>query len=82
MMSGDPRAPMVFEKDVEDTYAHLCERVRISKAEEEAERTRKAPEEEEAAKKAAETAAAKKRRREEESESEVEEVEPEWVAAR
>ena len=25
---------MVFEKDVEDTYAHLCERVRISKAEE------------------------------------------------
>ena len=33
-MSGDPRAPMVFEKDVEDTYAHLCERVRISKAEE------------------------------------------------
>lgn len=36
MMSGDPRAAMVFEKDVEDTYAHLCERVRISKAEEEA----------------------------------------------
>ncbi|KIP04683.1 hypothetical protein PHLGIDRAFT_75531 [Phlebiopsis gigantea 11061_1 CR5-6] len=34
MMSGDPRAPTVFEKDVEDTYAHLCERVRISKAEE------------------------------------------------
>ena len=33
-MSGDPRASMVFEKDVEDTYAHLCERVRISKAEE------------------------------------------------
>ena len=36
MMSGDPRASAVFEKDVEDTYAHLCERVRISKAETEA----------------------------------------------
>lgn len=36
MMSGDPRASAVFEKDVEDTYAHLCERVRISKAEAEA----------------------------------------------
>ena len=36
MMSGDPRASMVFEQDVENTYAHLCERVRISKAEEEA----------------------------------------------
>ena len=36
MMTGDPRASGVFEKDVEDTYAHLCERVRISKAEAEA----------------------------------------------
>lgn len=36
MMSGDPRASLVFEKDVEDTYNHLCERVRISKAEEDA----------------------------------------------
>ncbi|GJE88379.1 hsp90 co-chaperone Cdc37 [Phanerochaete sordida] len=36
MMTGDPRALGVFEKDVEDTYAHLCERVRISKAEAEA----------------------------------------------
>ncbi|EKM51968.1 uncharacterized protein PHACADRAFT_262403 [Phanerochaete carnosa HHB-10118-sp] len=36
MMSGDPRASAVFEKDIEDTYAHLCERVRISKAETEA----------------------------------------------
>lgn len=35
-MSGDPRASIVFEKDVEDTYNHLCERVRISKAEEDA----------------------------------------------
>ena len=52
------------------------------RAEEEAERVRKAAEEAEAAKKSAETATARKRRREEESESEVEEVEPEWVAAR
>ncbi|KAL7280152.1 hypothetical protein ACG7TL_006571 [Trametes sanguinea] len=36
MMSGDPRATSVFEKDVADTYAHLVERVRISKAEEDA----------------------------------------------
>ncbi|TBU61928.1 Cdc37 N terminal kinase binding-domain-containing protein [Dichomitus squalens] len=34
MTSGDPRATAVFEKDVQDTYAHLVERVRISKAEE------------------------------------------------
>lgn len=33
MISGDPRAIAVFEKDVLDTYAHLVERVRISKAE-------------------------------------------------
>ncbi|KAI0373740.1 hypothetical protein BV20DRAFT_988787 [Pilatotrama ljubarskyi] len=36
MTSGDPRATSVFEKDVADTYAHLVERVRISKAEESA----------------------------------------------
>ncbi|RPD62743.1 hypothetical protein L226DRAFT_482105 [Lentinus tigrinus ALCF2SS1-7] len=36
MISGDPRATGVFEKDVQDTYAHLVERVRISKAEESA----------------------------------------------
>ena len=36
MVGGDPRATMVFEKDVEDTYAHLVERVRISKAEQDA----------------------------------------------
>jgi cell division cycle protein 37 len=34
MIAGDPRAVPVFEKDVLDTYAHLVERVRISKAEE------------------------------------------------
>ena len=34
MIAGDPRATAVFEKDVQDTYAHLVERVRISKAEE------------------------------------------------
>jgi cell division cycle protein 37 len=34
MMSGAPQARMIFEKDVEDTYKHLVERVRISKAEE------------------------------------------------
>ncbi|PSS37517.1 hypothetical protein PHLCEN_2v631 [Hermanssonia centrifuga] len=34
MISGEPRACMVFEKDVEGTYTHLVERVRISKAEE------------------------------------------------
>ncbi|KAI0328891.1 hypothetical protein GY45DRAFT_1325750 [Cubamyces sp. BRFM 1775] len=34
MISGDHRATSVFEKDVMDTYAHLVERVRISKAEE------------------------------------------------
>lgn len=33
MVGGDIRATSVFEKDVEDTYAHLVERVRISKAE-------------------------------------------------
>ena len=33
MISSDPRATAVFEKDVQDTYAHLVERVRISKAE-------------------------------------------------
>ncbi|RPD63612.1 hypothetical protein L227DRAFT_608191 [Lentinus tigrinus ALCF2SS1-6] len=36
MISSDPRATGVFEKDVQDTYAHLVERVRISKAEESA----------------------------------------------
>ena len=36
MIASDPRATGVFEKDVADTYAHLVERVRISKAEEEA----------------------------------------------
>ncbi len=36
MIAGDPRATGVFEKDVQDTYAHLVERVRISKAEESA----------------------------------------------
>ncbi|KAI0916839.1 hypothetical protein AcV7_005786 [Taiwanofungus camphoratus] len=34
MVSGDLRATSVFEKDVAETYAHLVERVRISKAEE------------------------------------------------
>ena len=34
MTQGDPRATSVFEKDVQDTFAHLVERVRISKAEE------------------------------------------------
>jgi len=34
MVARDPRATSVFEKDVADTYAHLVERVRISKAEE------------------------------------------------
>ncbi|KZT09369.1 uncharacterized protein LAESUDRAFT_696140 [Laetiporus sulphureus 93-53] len=33
MVDRDPRATAVFEKDVADTYAHLVERVRISKAE-------------------------------------------------
>lgn len=36
MISGDQRALGVFEKDVLDTYAHLVERVRVVKAEEEA----------------------------------------------
>ncbi|KAI0769900.1 Cdc37 N terminal kinase binding-domain-containing protein [Fomes fomentarius] len=36
MISGDQRATGVFEKDVHDTYAHLVERVRVSKAEEQA----------------------------------------------
>lgn len=36
VIAGDPRATSVFEKDVKDTYAHLVERVRISKAEESA----------------------------------------------
>ncbi|PCH39987.1 hypothetical protein WOLCODRAFT_136594 [Wolfiporia cocos MD-104 SS10] len=34
MVVKDPRATGVFEKDVADTYAHLVERVRISKQEE------------------------------------------------
>lgn len=34
MIAGDPRATNIFEKDVSDTYNHLVERVRISKAEE------------------------------------------------
>lgn len=34
LIARDPRATGVFEKDVADTYAHLVERVRISKAEE------------------------------------------------
>ena len=34
MVAGDPRATVIFEKDVEDTYKHLVERVRISKTEE------------------------------------------------
>ena len=33
MIANDARATSVFEKDVQDTYAHLVERVRISKAE-------------------------------------------------
>ncbi|KAH9936657.1 Cdc37 N terminal kinase binding-domain-containing protein [Fomitopsis serialis] len=33
MIDRDPRASAVFEKDVADTYKHLKERVRISKAE-------------------------------------------------
>ncbi|KZT64914.1 hypothetical protein DAEQUDRAFT_769257 [Daedalea quercina L-15889] len=33
MIDRDPRATAVFEKDVADTYGHLKERVRISKAE-------------------------------------------------
>lgn len=33
-MSGAPQAKAIFEKDVEDTYNHLVERVRITKAEE------------------------------------------------
>lgn len=34
MVSQDPRATSIFEKDVLDTYAHLVERVRLSKASE------------------------------------------------
>lgn len=34
MVAGDSRALPLFEKDVADTYAHLVERVRLSKAEE------------------------------------------------
>ncbi|KAI0632417.1 Cdc37 N terminal kinase binding-domain-containing protein [Trametes polyzona] len=34
LIAGDVRATSVFEKDVADTYNHLVERVRISKAEE------------------------------------------------
>ncbi|KAL6308401.1 Cdc37 N terminal kinase binding-domain-containing protein [Sparassis latifolia] len=34
MVVADPRASSVFENDVAQTYAHLAERVRISKAEE------------------------------------------------
>lgn len=33
MMAGDKRAEKVFTDDVEQTYKHLCERVRISKEE-------------------------------------------------
>ena len=33
MIAGDQRATGIFEKDVIDTYKHLVERVRISKAE-------------------------------------------------
>ncbi|OCH90907.1 hypothetical protein OBBRIDRAFT_729866 [Obba rivulosa] len=36
MIDKDPRAIAVFEKDVADTYAHIVERVRVTKAEEEA----------------------------------------------
>ncbi|KAI0826771.1 Cdc37 N terminal kinase binding-domain-containing protein [Trametes gibbosa] len=36
LIAGDARATSVFEKDVADTYKHLVERVRISKAEESA----------------------------------------------
>ena len=34
-MSGDPRAEGVFIKDVEDTYAHIVNRVKVAKEEEE-----------------------------------------------
>ena len=34
MMTCDPRASSVFEKDVEDTYAHIARRVEATKAEE------------------------------------------------
>jgi len=33
MIHADPRAMVVFCKDVDDTYAHICERVRIAEAE-------------------------------------------------
>lgn len=33
MMNSDPRATSVFLKDVDDTYAHIVERVRISNEE-------------------------------------------------
>ena len=33
MINADPRAMVVFCKDVDDTYAHICERVRIAEAE-------------------------------------------------
>ncbi|KAI0786879.1 Cdc37 N terminal kinase binding-domain-containing protein [Abortiporus biennis] len=33
MVGGEPRAISMFEQDVVNTYAHLCERVRITKAE-------------------------------------------------
>lgn len=36
MIDRDQRAIAVFEKDVADTYAHIVERVRVTKAEEEA----------------------------------------------
>lgn len=36
MVNADARAVAVFEKDVLDTYAHLVERVRVTKAEESA----------------------------------------------
>ena len=36
MINADPRAVMVFMKDVDDTYNHIAARVKVNKAEEEA----------------------------------------------
>lgn len=36
MTRGDPRAEMVFAKDVEDTYAHVVKRAKVAREEEEA----------------------------------------------
>ena len=36
MINADPRAVMVFMKDVDDTYNHIVTRVKINKEEEEA----------------------------------------------